>query len=133
MSSVTVPGTGGSPISDSFSNSSNLALAQQVANALAAASKAGSLNITTASGGGAVPAPSASGTNELIIAGGGDYTIPAGPGGSVSDYVVILDTTSAVTIHGAPATTVWGGSGPTTIIDPNLITIGEAAGDASLI
>jgi Ca2+-binding RTX toxin-like protein len=129
--SVTVPGTGGSTISGSFNNSSNLALAQQIANALAAASKSGSLNITTASGGVSPTPPSATGTNELIITGGGDYTIPAGPGsGGVSDYIVILDTPAAVTIHGAPATTIWGGSGPTTIIDPNLITIDEGAGDA---
>jgi len=36
----------------------------------------------TASGGISPPAPSLPGTNQLIILGGGDYTIPAAPGGS---------------------------------------------------
>ena len=51
MASVTVPGTGTSTISEAFNNQYNSALAQQIADALAAASNAHTLNITTASGG----------------------------------------------------------------------------------
>ncbi len=125
--SVTVPGTGTSTISEAFNNQYNSALAQQIADALAAASNAHTLNITTASGGVSPPAPSLPGTNELIILSGGDYTIPAATGG-ISDYVVVLDTASPVTIHGGPNASIWGGLGPTTLSDPALITIAESAG-----
>jgi Ca2+-binding RTX toxin-like protein len=128
MATVTVPGTGGSTIAETFDNQANFALAQQIANALAAAQNAGSLTVTTATGGGLVPPPAGPGTNELIIQGGGDYTVPSGAGGT--GYIVVLDTTDPVMIHGTPNMSVWGGAGPLTIIDPAAIAIGEGAGDA---
>ena len=128
MASVTVPGTGTSTISEAFNNQYNSALAQQIADALAAASNAHTLNITTTPAGVSPPAPSLPGTNQLIILGGGDYTIPAATGG-ISDYVVVLDTSAPVTIHGGPNASIWGGLGPITLSDPARITIAESAGD----
>ena len=133
MASVTVPGTNGSTITHTYGNQFNQILAQQISNALAAANSAHDLTITSTAGGVSPPVPPAvsapGGINELIISSGGDYTIPAGqsPG---SDYVVVLNSTSPVTINGAPNTTILGGSGPTTIIDPAVVAIAEEAGSA---
>jgi Ca2+-binding RTX toxin-like protein len=126
--SVTVPGPPHQPISQTFDNGFNFALAQQIANALAAASASGSLNVVEDPS--TIPDPTSGKLNELIITKGGDYTIP----GTAPGWVVILDNggpSSAVTIHGAPNTTIWGGAGPVTIDDPRRITIAEGAGDAS--
>ena len=131
MAAVTVPGTGASTISELFDNANNLALAQQIANALAAASKAGTLNVTTASSTSVPPPPpNPGGINELIIATGGDYTIPGGTPPGSPDWVVILDSTAPVTIHGSPNMSVWGGLNTDTIIDPAAIVLSESAGDA---
>src|SRR6185503_1839449 len=101
MTSVTVPGPNGSTITEHFAGPINLQLAEQIAAALAAASTAGSLNITTTPAGVSPPPPPANpaGLNELVIDSGGDYTIPAGSAGA-PDYVVIVDSIAAVTIHG---------------------------------
>ncbi len=126
MATVTVPGTGGSTIGEGFGNSSNLALAQQIANALAAASGAGKLQVTTASSTTVSPPPSnPGGVNELIINAGGDYTVPGGSPPGTPDWVVILDSTAAVTIHGSPNMSVWGGLNTDTIIDPAAIVLSE--------
>jgi Ca2+-binding RTX toxin-like protein len=133
MASVTVPGSNGPGNSATFGNQFNQALAQQISNALAAANFANALNITTAAGGVSPPVPPAvttpGGINELVISSGGDYTIPAGQS-SGSDYVVLLNTTSPVTVHGAPNTTIFGGLGSTTVIDSAVVTIAEEAGNA---
>ena len=125
--------TGASTISESFDNANNFALAQQIANALAAASKAGTLNVTTASSTSVPPPPpNPGGINELIIATGGDYTIPGGTPPGSPDWVVILDSTAPVTIHGSPNMSVWGGLNTDTIIDPAAIVFSEFAGDAAV-
>ena len=65
-----------------------------------------------------------------FISKGGDYTIPPGSG-AAPDYVVILNSTDPVTIHGAPNSSIWGGGGgQVTIIDPATITLSEGAGNA---
>ena len=96
-------------------------VAQQIANALAAASKAGTLNVTTASSTSVPPPADLGGINELIIATGGDYTIPGGTPPGSPDWVVILDSTAPVTIHGSPNMSVWGGLNTDTIINPAAI------------
>src|SRR6185312_2230939 len=102
--------------------------AQQLAGALAQASKDGSLSITSVSGGTLPPAPTlgGGGVNELLLGSvtGGQVTIPAGSG-SVNGYVVVVDTNQPLTIHGGANTTILGGSGPLTIIDPGSITLGD--------
>ena len=102
--------------------------------ALAAASEAGSLNITTMPAGVSPPPPPANpaaAPTELVIDSGGDYTIPAGSAGA-PDYVVIVDSIAAVKSTGAPNSSTWAVSVDTTIIDPATITISEGyAGNVS--
>ena len=130
MTAITVPGADGSKISETFGNPNNTALAQHIANALAGALNAGNLNISVASSTSVGPPPSnPGGVNELIINTGGDYTVPGGSPGS-PDWVVILDSTAPVTIHGSPNMTVWGGLNTDTIVDPAAIALSETAGDA---
>jgi len=80
MASVTVPGVAGTVITynNVFTNPQNTALAQQIANALAAASVAGSLTVN-ADNGTSGPPPSSSGTNELAVStSGAVITVPTG-------------------------------------------------------
>ena len=133
--SVTVPGSGGSSIKETFSSTQNFILANQIADALAQASKGAGLIKTSAVQGDPVPPPPLNtvpgGINELIVNFGGDYTIPAGTQDH-PDYVVVLNNAQDVTIHGAANTTIWGGGpGKVTIVDPALITISEEAGNAT--
>jgi Ca2+-binding RTX toxin-like protein len=134
MSSITVPGGGGSQISESFDNPTNAALAQQIANAIAAASNAGTLNVTTASSTSVPPPPSnPGGVNELIINTGGSYTVPGSTSPNAPPWVVILDSAAPVTVHGSPNTSVWGGLNTDTIvIDPSAIVLSESAGNAAV-
>jgi len=72
MATTTVPGgPGGAPLTFTFGGSAGLTVAQQIANALGAASKAGTLTQTTVSGtSGTVTIPGATvagGTSDLII------------------------------------------------------------------
>src|SRR6185312_11891620 len=80
MATVTVPGSTPSapPITYTFSSGAGLTVAQQIANALAAAS---SVSVTSSSTGGAIgPAPTVSGggVNELILTTATSSTVPAG-------------------------------------------------------
>ena len=130
MTTITVPGAGGSKIGETFGNPNNTALAQHIANVLAGALNAGNLDIVVASSTSVGPPPSnPGGVNELIINAGGDYTVPGGSPGS-PDWVVILDSTAPVTIHGSPNMTVWGGLNTDTIVDPAAIVLSETAGDS---
>jgi Ca2+-binding RTX toxin-like protein len=130
MASVTIPGPNNTTIIEHFAGGANLQLAQQISAALLLSSVSGTLNVTTASST-SPPAPPANpnGLNELVITAGGDYTIPAGSAGA-PDWVVVLDSTEAVTVHGSPNTSIIGGIGPVTIIDPSATTLAEGAGDA---
>jgi hypothetical protein len=134
MTIVTVPGAGeGSTIGESFDNANNLALAQQIANALAAASSTGSLHVTTASSTSVPPPPSnPGGINELIINAGGSYTIPGGSPPDSPNWVVISDSKAPVTINGSPNITVWGGLNTEKITDPAAIVLSETAGDTAV-
>ena len=58
MTTVTVPGAGGSKIGETFGNPNNTALAQHIANVLAGALNAGNLDIVVASSTSVGPPPS---------------------------------------------------------------------------
>lgn len=133
MASITVPGTGGSTVSVSavYSNVSNAAVANQIAGLLneAANGVSGlSLVVSSVGGSGTVPPPvTTPGTvNELLLGSvsGGVVSIPSS--GSTG-YVVVYDSQVPVTIEGSANTTVLGGSGNITIIDPSVVVVGDNA------
>jgi len=134
MTSVTIPGPDGSVIVQDYSSASDsLQIAKQIAATLLGADITGKLDITTISVQNA-PAPppptNPGGVNELIIDAGGNYTIPAGSA-NAPDWVVVLNTTEAVTINGSPNTSILGGNGLVTISDPSAIALAEGAGNAT--
>jgi hypothetical protein len=69
MASVTVPGAGGPDINELFSNTNNTLLAQQISDALAAASKANTLMAVIAPGPGTFAPQTANINlvNELVL------------------------------------------------------------------
>ena len=131
--SVTIPGSGASTVSQTFGNTNNVLIAQQIANAIAAASTSGGLNVTVPGPGNTVPDPPPNsvtgGVNELVITAGGVYSIPAGSKGA-PDYLVVLENAAPVTIFGSPNTSIWGGGSQVTIVDPAVTALSEGAGNA---
>ena len=127
MPSVTVPGPGGSTITTTYNNAVGNSVAQQIANALAMASQTGSLSITSVSGSTTPPPPTPGVLNELVLGSvtGGQITIPSGPAGTTG-YVVGL-TGAARDHHGRPNTTIVGGSGNVTVIDPATIVVSDVS------
>ena len=98
MAMTTVPGAGGSIITYNLNTAQNAAVAQSIANALAAALGGGTLNVATYAGGSTGPAVPGF-TNELVIApssSGGTVAVPVG-------YTFAADSTGggAFTITGA--------------------------------
>lgn len=128
MASVTVPGpTSNISVSAVYNNAGgNSQVAQQIADLLANASNSSALSITTVGGSELVPPPvtTAGTVNELLLGTvtGGQVTIPSS--GSTG-YVVVYDSDAPITIHGSPNTTVLGGSGNITIIDPVSLVVGD--------
>jgi Ca2+-binding RTX toxin-like protein len=124
MTTVTIPGTGslGSTfgLASSFNNGANASLATSIAALLLQAQSAGKLNVQSIGGGVSPPPPAIvpGDVNELLIMSGGDYTIPSG-------WVIIDATSQAVTINGAPNTTVLGGGSQLTLIDPAEVVVGD--------
>jgi len=136
--SVTVPGVSGSTVALSFMGSANIGLAQQIANALAVAQGAGTLDVVTYTGG-PLPSVPAGDTLELILSPtvSGLVSVPAAPLG-VSEVLVLPfgagsgiegGDPNAVTVSGSPALTVIGGGpGALTIQDPNFVDVGAGIG-----
>ena len=120
--SVTVPGTS-TPISQTFDNTQNNATAQQIANAIAQANNDSTLFIATYSGS-TTPTVPAGDVGELIVDGSPGYTNVTVP--SSYSYVVTNNTTSnPITIHGTASTSIIGGDGTVTVIDPAVIALGN--------
>jgi len=122
---VTVPGLSGGTISLPFLGTANLGMAQQIANALAAAKTAGSLNVVAFNNGappvlGGTPGQ----TDELALSPTvtGSVTVPAAPSGVTE--VLVVNNTNPVTIYGNPGLEVIGGNGNVTVIDPATIDFG---------
>jgi Ca2+-binding RTX toxin-like protein len=130
MPSVTVPGPDGTSITTTYNNTVGNSVAQQIANALAMASQAGSLNIVSVNGSATPPPPTTTPgvLNELVLVSvtGGQITIPSGPAGTPG-YVVVVDSAQPETITGGPNTTIVGGSGNVTVIDPATIVVSDVS------
>ena len=126
---VTVPGPGGTSVSLSFTGTANIGLAQQIANALAAASGAGTLvtgspiNYT----GGSIPLGTPGQTEELVLNASvsGSFTVPPAASGVTEVLILPPDDTNAITIHGSPNLSILGGGGNVTVIDPDVIDLGN--------
>lgn len=108
MATVTVPGANGSIVSNNFSSSGNLALAQSIASTLSGLFSAGQLNIASVAGGGIAPPPPGPpppfAARELEIASGGVVSVPAGYG-----FAVDGSGGANLTITGGPS--FFGGDG----------------------
>ncbi len=92
--SVTVPGSQGTIVSQNFSTTNNIALAQAIQAQLVGLLGSGTLNTQTY-GGGNTPAPVEGATNELIIPpGSGAVAVPPG-----WNYVVDLGTPLILISH----------------------------------
>ena len=122
MANITVPG---SSSTFTFTDPDGIAVAQQIAAALVAASVASNLSVTTVTGGAPIPlAPTTGQVNELVVAGAvsGAQTVPAG-------YGYIIDTaTGAETITGGSGIAVMGGSAGLTFFDSGIATVAAAGG-----
>jgi hypothetical protein len=132
--SSTVPGVSGSTLSLSFVGSANVGLAQQIADALAAASSASTLDVVSYTGGPIPAAPSGTTVEELVLSStvSGSITVPAAQAGV--DAVLVVANTQAITIHGsANLSIVGGGPGALTIDDPNLVVIGASIGPTGTV
>lgn len=128
MSGVTVQGTtSSSPVTHTYNNTQNQALAQQISNAIAQANNDGTLFVQNYSADhGTLPTVPAGKVGELIIDGTGGYndvTVPAS-----YSYVVTNNTASTpITVHGSPNTSIFGGGNSVTVIDPAAITLGDTS------
>jgi len=123
--SVSVPGPGGSTITQTFSNSFNSQLAQSISKALQDAQAAGTLTVTSATSSGLAPPPASGspGDNELFVtlAPNGTVTVPAGYG------YVVDNSTGPDTIFGSPGQQILVGPGQHTIIDPTSVVLSDSA------
>jgi hypothetical protein len=120
--SVSVPGPGGSTITQTFSNAFNNALAKSIADALANAANTGELRVRSYDGTGAIPTPVSGKTNELVLdlPANSIVTVPAG-------YAYLIDNSPGPdTIYGNPGLSIMGGLGSHTIIDPAVIALGDS-------
>src|ERR1700736_5818606 len=118
MATVTVPGgSGNPPITYTYSSVAGLTVAQQIANAFAAA---GSLSVTSSSSGGAISVPGSGGPNELILSGSTSSTVPAG-------YQYIANTASGpATIQASGGSAIISSIGGGTFTETGPATIAAA-------
>lgn len=108
MATLTVPGANGTIVSNNFTSSGNLALAQSIASTLNGLFAAGQLSTTSVAGGGVAPPPPGPpppfGARSLEITSGGVVSVPAGYG-----YVVDGSGGANLSITGGP--NFFGGNG----------------------
>jgi len=115
MATTTVPGgPGGQPLTFTFGGSAGLTVAQQIANALAAASKAGTLSPSTVSastGSTVIPAPSvAGGTSDLVIESATVATTVTGTSSVPGSNIVTNNSTTPSTITAGPNVQLFTGT-----------------------
>lgn len=128
MATLTVPGASGSVVSNNFSSSGNLALAQSIAATLDGLFSAGQLNTASVAGGGIAPPPPGPpppfASRSLEITSAGVVSVPAGYG-----YVVDGTGGANLTITGGPS--FFGGDGnvnyTNTSVGPTSIVAGSGS------
>jgi hypothetical protein len=133
-STVTIPGVSGSTLSLPFVGSANIGLAQQISNALAAASASSHLDVVNYTGGALPVVPGGDTILELVLSSSvsGSITVPAAASG-VSE-VLIVSNTQALTIHGSGSLSIIGGGpGSLDIIDPGIIDVGAGIGPTGMV
>jgi hypothetical protein len=130
-STITVPGVSGS-ISLTFSTAPNVDLAQQIADALRAASDAGTLVVVPYSGG-TIPGVGAGTMVELVLSPTvtGTISIPTVPAGV--QEILIATNNNPVTVNGQPGLTVFGGNNNLSINDPNVIDYANGIGSTDAV
>ena len=122
---VTVPGSNGSQITYTFPQGGGLTVAQQIANALAAAGSNLVITAPTVTGG-VIPAPSNPNVvNELILTGPGPYTVPAG-------YIIVDNSTTPITISGGAGDEILAGTVGGSFNMTGNATIAAAGGSNSI-
>jgi Ca2+-binding RTX toxin-like protein len=128
---VTVPGTGGSTITIPTSLPFEQFIAQQIANALAAAKTAGDLAVTAVGSGGTVPASTPGSVNELVVTGGGGANnVPAGYSFIVNDNTSAdsISGTNTAILSGSIGGTFWVSGNSTVAGDGTNIIVGQSGG-----
>jgi len=119
---VTIPGVGTSSLTLTFAGTANIGLAEQIANALAQASKNDTLDVVNYTTGATIPTPPSGSTVELVLSStvSGSISIPPAPSGVTE--VLVVNNTAPITINGSPGLEIiGGGAANVTIIDPTII------------
>jgi hypothetical protein len=124
MASVTVPsGNGNQQTTLTFGNNLNLALAQNIANAIRAAQDNHDLFVGKVLPSGNVQPNDTGKIGELFItdSGGSTISVPAS-----ANYSFVVDNSLGPdTIFGSPNLSIMGGGGQHTIVDPAVIAMGD--------
>lgn len=121
-SSVTVPGPGGTSITQTFGNTFNTQLAQSISNALQVALSASNLTVVGASAG-LAPDNTSGKIGELVIPAGftGSITVPAS-----ANWTYVIDNSNGPdTIFGNAGLSIMTGGGTHTVVDPAVVTLGD--------
>lgn len=126
MATVTVPGPQlGQTITFTYNNSTNTALAQRIADALAAASTGSSLSINTVDGGGAFPSNTKGGSGELVMTSASGAAVDVTAPGSGYQFLVDNLNSGGDAITGQVGLSVMGGDGAHTVNDADAVVLGD--------
>ncbi len=104
MATITVPGANSTTVTSTFTGPANTALAQSIATTLTALLASNALTVTNVAGGGTAPAPSGSGTNQLVITSGGVVSVPSG-------YGFVVDNSGNANLTVSGGSNFLGGNG----------------------
>ncbi len=124
MALVTVPGAGGTAVSNTYNEPANFTLASNIATNLSGAAGAGTLTVASVAGGGTPPVPGVRGVSALEITSGGVVSVPAA-------YGYVLDGTSNGILSVNGGTSFFGGSGVISYTNSGLGTSLVTAGDGT--
>lgn len=129
MALVTVPGAGGTVVSNSYNEPGNFALATQISGRLSGFAANGTLTVTSVAGGSAVPPATGSFVNALEVTSGGVFSVPASYG-----YVLDGSSNGAVSVNGG--TSFFGGGGLISYTNSgqgtSLVTVGDGTNSLNL-
>jgi Ca2+-binding RTX toxin-like protein len=119
MATLTVPGAGGTTVTNTFTGAANTALAQSIADTLNGLLATGGLTVASVIGGGSAPPASGNATNELQIVSGGVVSVPSG-------YAYVVDGTQGGNLTVAGGNSFFGGNG-------NISYTNSGTGAASIV